>query len=188
MSTLTQSDVVICRFWLGLSFKIMQFFTNRPSFSDHNPLLLQLQGSSSLGSPIAIKRFKFEASWTRSEDCAHLINYVWSRSSGSDLVSGLVSKLAECGEVLLCWSKSTFGDRRRRKQELEKEIGYLEGLPLQGSVFSTLTEKQKELEGIIVDNETRWKQRAKAYWLAEGTGTQNFFMPKPLLVNGPIRF
>ncbi|KAK4415196.1 hypothetical protein Salat_2626800 [Sesamum alatum] len=99
-------------------------------------------------------------------------------SVGDDCVEGLFSKLSVGGERLQIWSQSLFGNRRKHKKELKEGYWSMEGMSHHGGVVLVLGAKCKELEGILIDDEIRWKQRTKVHWLAEGNQNTKYFHAK----------
>ena len=132
------------------------------STSDHLPLVFTISKN-----PKVERRknngFKFDNMWTRRNDCAGIIKKGWNGES-SDGTDSLVDRVKRCGVLLQKWGREVVGkvhcNIRRKKEVMSKAYERRDG--------DVLIECKKELNGLLQDDEVRWRQRSKALWLKEG--------------------
>lgn len=81
--------------------------------SDHNPLLISCQNRDDDLMPRR-KIFKYEVSLARKEDCAEVIKSAWGCTlSYSNKAEFIKKGLDRCRDILVGWSKTTHGNRRK---------------------------------------------------------------------------
>ncbi|KAK4413728.1 hypothetical protein Salat_2785600 [Sesamum alatum] len=97
-------------------------------------------------------RFKFEACWTRLEDCAFMIAAAWGISVPSGGVLGLFQCLAFCAEALISWSKHEFGSIRLRIRLLEADLGSLANQTRTESIDAAMRSLRRDLHGNLAAN------------------------------------
>ncbi|KAL0444623.1 UNVERIFIED_CONTAM: putative mitochondrial protein [Sesamum latifolium] len=116
-------------------------------YSDHQPILLWLEGQAIIRQHSGSKLFRFKAFWSRAEDCERVIHENWHHDGGER--EGAWGKIQSCRAGLKAWSRKQFGN-------VKKQL-------------------KTELEGVLNDKATKWRQRGKAHWLAEGDRNTKFF-------------
>lgn len=146
--------------------KVKHLFTRN---SDHLPILLYLREVSQKRFRQRRRRFRFEAMWLKSEDCAEIVRDNWS----SDAT--LLGNLESCRIGLVNWDRSRFGQVKTKVKELKAELENLHRQQFTADVKQRTVEVKRELEEQLDREELMWKQRAKAQWLAEGDINTRFF-------------
>ncbi|XP_042942883.1 uncharacterized protein LOC122277065 [Carya illinoinensis] len=142
--------------------------------SDHNPIWIAMDQINA--APNRSKRpFRFEASWTYSEDCYKVVEEAWKVPPVAGNIVNLTSKnLQHCQQKLTQWSKQKFGYSKKRIQDQLAHLSYLQDRN-SGHLIDEIKKVQREV-GVILDSDNmRWKQRAKQRWLREGDRNTKFF-------------
>lgn len=139
--------------------------------SDHNPILISsfyrdLDFETQRG--LRKRGFKFEASWSLSEDCEGVIKNPWFEGSGRiNYLQTVHHKLQRYQCLLSSWSKEKFSkvdESIKQKTKKLEELQLREGPDVQGDIRTI----QKELDDLMEHEELKWKQRAKQHWLLHG--------------------
>ncbi|WMV29767.1 hypothetical protein MTR67_023152 [Solanum verrucosum] len=91
----------------------------------------------------------------------------------------LVAKLRALKEKLKEWSKTSQGNLKQQKQLVLNQLAEIEMIQDQrileeGEIVSRLA-LTTELEEIVKNEETAWRQRSRAVWLRQGDRNTNFF-------------
>lgn len=121
------------------------------------------------------KPFRNEVSWALREDCLHLIQEEWNKHTLAPHKLALVTEgLQRCQEKLKIWAKANFGNTKRsiniKLAQLSKLQESHEGE--KGDRFRTLSNK---VEGLLEEDNLKWKQRARQRWLQEGDKNTKYF-------------
>ncbi|KAL0405661.1 UNVERIFIED_CONTAM: putative mitochondrial protein [Sesamum latifolium] len=119
-------DRAVCSDTWADSFPAVQVYQEHNSASDHGVLWVDLQPTVET-TPRRNKRlFRFEAAWTKVEECDDIITQSWTtkiRGNGSEM---LLHKIKECQINLLRWNRESFGNivhqisERRQKKEIKR--------------------------------------------------------------------
>ena len=78
--------------------------------SDHSTLWILADGLEPVN---PTKPFCFKEMWLAEKVCSNTIKYEWSKHKISNLATGIVHKIKECGKALQQWSHRIFGNVRR---------------------------------------------------------------------------
>jgi exonuclease III len=141
--------------------------------SDHCPLLLDVPSGS-----IVVKRkkiFRFEAMWTKEEQCRGVIGKAWSEDTreGSRMFK-VTEKLKKCRVSLIAWSQERFGSLAASIKLKREQLQHETNLSISG-LSSRLVELQTELNGLLEKEEIFWRQRSRISWMSEGDKNTKFF-------------
>lgn len=133
------------------------------SYSDHCPLLLELEEEES--GNVGLRPFKFEAVWTTSSDFNDMLRKEWKGESS------LASALQGLSVKLRAWNKATFGNIFRRKRRNALRLGRIQKA-LASRTTSFLINLEHELRDernlILLQEELLWRQKSRNEWLKSG--------------------
>lgn len=90
------------------------------STSDHTPLLLELNKSSTI---ISKKSFCFENTWLREPVCKQIVEEVWYSNDDRSFYD----KLSECAQILSSWGQQITGNFKKRIQQCKRILKQLKG-------------------------------------------------------------
>ncbi|KAG6683712.1 hypothetical protein I3842_12G027600 [Carya illinoinensis] len=142
--------------------------------SDHSPLLVSCMredGISNRGSKI----FRYEASWSKIEECKEVVKNNWESSMrGDNPINRIQSNLIKCKIKLQDWAKSLGGSKKRIVQQ--KRSILQEALEAnKGELNEEIKRLQGEIDDLLEEEEVRWRQRSKQLWLKEGDRNSRYF-------------
>ncbi|KAE8687020.1 hypothetical protein F3Y22_tig00111027pilonHSYRG00770 [Hibiscus syriacus] len=130
--------------------------------SDHRPLLL------CIGSPIANIRpsqFRYFSSWLQYDDFSRMVEDNWVNS---ETLSCIISHFTEATDI---WNKTVFGYIGTKNKIIMARLrGVNRSLNRFHSNFLINLEVELliELEKLLDQEETLWKQRSRVNWIAQG--------------------
>ncbi|GFZ14619.1 hypothetical protein Acr_24g0008090 [Actinidia rufa] len=142
---------------------------------DHNPLFLAGGGMSSGSAP-----FRFENMWLQVEGFKDLITKWWQGYSvyGSPSYC-LARKLRLLKEDLKRWNIEIYGRVETRLANLTEELKVLESKKNSPGLSDGERDRRMELKAeigsLLIEEETSWRQKSRAIWLAEGDRNTGFF-------------
>jgi hypothetical protein len=149
-----------------------------PFFSDHAPVLLQLDSSHSPST----HPFKFNSSWLTEASFNNIVLEVWSDpiyNTISDPQHRLVSKLKALKAKSKLWARNQKIQKQTRIIELERAIqsSLLEDPPTGASCDSpnTLHLLESERNTLLLAEEARWRLHSRATWIKGGDLNTKFF-------------
>ena len=87
----------------------------------------------------------------------------------------MIKKIERCGLELTQWSRKNFGHVRRELVEKRKWLVKVEHEARQNGSNHRVRELKMEINELLVKENTMWRQRAKALWLAEGDMNSRYF-------------
>ncbi|KAG6635752.1 hypothetical protein CIPAW_11G064200 [Carya illinoinensis] len=135
--------------------------------SDHLPLLVLTRGNE-----VRQRRgqfpFRFEASWVKEEDCEEKIKQEWVRGQQStDFVKKVQTRLKFCSGMLVRSFKRKDKERTseidqitRKIKEVQEDLGHHN--------IEELKSLQKQVGGLLEQEDIKWRQRAKRNWYSLG--------------------
>ncbi len=134
--------------------------------SDHCLVLL------SIPDVITVRRnkkvFRFEAMWTKEEECRQVIDSAWGIgvSEGSPMYM-VMEKLKGCRVSLIACSKIKFGflasSIKAKREHLQR---LMDECPMGDS--PEIMKLQDDLNGLLKKEEIYWRQRSRVSWMSEG--------------------
>lgn len=139
--------------------------------SDHCPLLIKLSNNLKK----VPYQFKFESMWATSEECSGVIASASGCSTPGSAMYTMRSKLRSCQKNLQEWSKKTFGNNKKKIEDLTEKIRIIQGLPYSQEGFSQEQDLTKELEITMLREEMYVHQRSRVNWLRFGDKNTAFF-------------
>ncbi|XP_035548719.1 uncharacterized protein LOC108982475 [Juglans regia] len=133
--------------------------------SDHSPLFISCANDEEKERR-NVKLFRYEACWSKRQDCKDIIEREWRTSmSGSYSMNDVKGALKRCKDQLRVWAKANGGSQRKQislKREMIQEMQKLN----QGDFNETIKGLHDEVDGILEDEEIRWRQRCPYGFLA----------------------
>jgi hypothetical protein len=142
--------------------------------SDHNPLLVTLSTSQDIKWQKS-KTFRFEAGWLKHKDHKDLIKHAWRINlNQTNKWRKLQSKLKGCRKTLQVWVRK---QRNETAVQVQNKLAELQVLQAQDppALFEEEAPVKAALNDLMAEEEMKWKQRAKVYWLREGDRNTQYF-------------
>ena len=88
---------------------------------------------------------------------------------------GLVEGLKEYAAGLTGWSRTDVGYHPRKIQEKRKTLQALVQEDRDGSRGAEINELQKEINELLDEEKTRWRQRSRVQWLQKGDRNTQYY-------------
>ncbi|KAL0456415.1 UNVERIFIED_CONTAM: hypothetical protein Slati_0980700 [Sesamum latifolium] len=124
------------------------------------------------------RRFRFEAAWVSSPECAEVIENAWGGFVADNPGKSVLDKIRATRVSLLQWNSSSFGNIRQTVKTIDAKICCLSLLPITTDRKAEIGRLRDKLEVWLWKEEILWKQGAKAHWLAAGDRNTSFFHSK----------
>ncbi|XP_041000807.1 uncharacterized protein LOC121246650 [Juglans microcarpa x Juglans regia] len=141
---------------------------------DHSPLLISCEIDDGINRR-PTKVFRYEASWSNLQECKDIIQKTWRVSMRRDnSLLSLKEVLSRCRSKLTVWSKIKGGEKKRilnAKRGMLQEFQRIN----KGDFNDAINHLQEEVDTLMEEEETKWRQRSKQLWLKEGDKNSNFF-------------
>lgn len=115
-------------------------------------------------------RFRFENIWLREAGFIAEVKEVWNNIP----CTHLLPKLMEVSAYMARWGRVFFHKFREKIKEKKTILERLADATDESSIQEYLAAKEN-LNDLLFQEETYWKQRAKLFWLAEGDENTRFF-------------
>lgn len=142
------------------------------STSDHSPLLILLELANS---NIPSKPFQFEEIWLIGKGYSNTVKFEWGKKRVNNHVSGIVSKINDCGVGLKKWNRKHFGSIWKELQHKQKLLAQAKLVALNTGVNFRARMLRTEVNDLL-DKETRmWFQRSWSLWVVHGDKNSNYF-------------
>ncbi|KAL0324537.1 UNVERIFIED_CONTAM: putative mitochondrial protein [Sesamum calycinum] len=147
-------------------------------YSDHSPLVVELQLRIQWDLSGGRKCFHFEAAWLQEPACVDIVKKTWSAPQTSRAEGRLREKLSMVSARFSCWGRLYGRATRDRIKELERLlVARKQSRETQDNRDHMFSDKA-ELSKLILQEETFWKQRSKDLLLKEGDRNSSFFHAK----------
>ncbi|KAF5481988.1 hypothetical protein F2P56_002593 [Juglans regia] len=164
----------MCKFPWQLLFRNSSVNTAAASSSDHSPLVVLISTVEQLATRVE-KPFRYEASWAVKEECKKVIEESWNRNKMmSNKLMVARENLKRSREKLSWWSKNSvqpdtkiIHNRFQKLQALQKAN--------KGDLKEEIQATKKEINQLLEEEDTYWRQRAKHKWLLEGDRNTRLF-------------
>ncbi|XP_031127503.1 uncharacterized protein LOC116029593 [Ipomoea triloba] len=152
--------------WLDLFGEVVAESAITP-VSDHLPIFMHLIPT------VKVRRkskFKFKNLWIKESECRALVANTWVASRGADLIS----RLGTCSKALWDSGRNLSKDFQPNINQCLKDM---DALRHQSDNIGLLafSATQKKCIHLLHQQNTYWKQRAKAFWHKNGYMNSNFF-------------
>ncbi|XP_074346889.1 uncharacterized protein LOC141685699 [Apium graveolens] len=117
------------------------------------------------------KRFKFENTWIREQDCRGVVKQGWERAG----CGTVLEKIRSCGSILQEWGGGEKNRRYKQQvQDCKKSLRKLQSRR-DAAVVKQYSEIRNTYLKLLERQEIYWKQRAKQHWLREGDRNIRYF-------------
>ncbi|KAK4384943.1 putative mitochondrial protein [Sesamum angolense] len=147
-------------------------------YSDHSPLVIELQPRAQWDLSGGRKCFRFEAAWLQEPACADIVKKTWLAPQTSRTECRFREKLSMVSARLSCWGRLYGRETRDRIKELERLLVARKQSRMTQDNRDQMSSDKAELSKLILQEETFWKQRSKDLWLKEGDRNSSFFHAK----------
>ncbi|CAA7049547.1 unnamed protein product [Microthlaspi erraticum] len=138
--------------------------------SDHAALYLQFVPE--VHGDARRRPFRFEAAWLSHSSFKELISASW------DATLDTQRALSKLQDVLKKWNRDVFGDVRKRKEKLVKELQEVQ-VELENMCSDELLQREadllKEFDTLLEQEEMIWAQKSREKWVAHGDRNTTFF-------------
>ena len=122
-----------------------------------------------------VRRFHFEAHWTKREDCKAIIEASWGFRVDLSTPDGISENLRICAAELSRWNSTVYGQIPKKIQDNRNRLNALAIREKDGDLSLEINKLKGEINALLDDEEIYWGQRAKAHWLKEGNRNTKFF-------------
>lgn len=174
------------RFMENLSWKVLYkeaHVTHHGFFvSDHRVITLDLclKTNTIINESHLGRLFRFEPFWKSHANFRNVMQDIWSSTNILGLSSPevLIQKLRTYGNQLNQWSLNYFGNIQRRLRDVQNHIASINYQSMEQGNRDLRRRLENQLDHLLVLNESYWKQRSQAEWLAGGDKNTKFFHHK----------
>lgn len=140
--------------------------------SDHRPVLLKINSSTSMHQSSYSPLFRFQAAWLTDDSFSEVVKKAWD--DDKDWFEA-TNRFVGSARV---WNKNYFGNIFRKKERILRRLKGIGVAIARGSpknfdhIQKTLW---KEYEDILIQEEVYWAQKARCNWLTLGDRNTKFF-------------
>ena len=145
------------------------------SHSDHVPLLLQMDVSSSCHHPKRRPQ-KFEEKWVFHPKCEVIVKEVWADDALQRSPMYIVcEKIKMCCERLFNWYKGISREFHGLIRDKTQSLVHLVEDNVSSVNNSAIAATKSEINRLLLSEELHWRQRSRMTWLAAGDCNTKFF-------------
>ena len=151
--------------------------------SDHCPIILDVRERkrSLVYERKSFRRVHYEDMWIPYEECQNIVKSEWFKWN-TNMETSPVQKFKTIARSSLAqfqsWSRREFGGRDKKLKELLQKLKQAKADGLQYDRGREITHIERQIQNILIDEETYWKQRSRADWLKGGDKNTKFSMQK----------
>jgi hypothetical protein len=128
--------------------------------SDHKPLFISFTNMAENFRQVH-RGVKFEAKWLADEESRDIITCAWTEcSGGGSSIQMVQQKLEQCKTMLRRWNGQKYGCAEKAIKEKTKKLEILQKNEGVGDRLAIM-KLQQEIDFLLEQEDTRWKQRAK---------------------------
>ena len=84
-------------------------------------------------------------------------------------------KIQECQAKLTQWSQLSFGNITWLLKEKKEQLRKAEELAIRGGLVGKVSQLKWGINGLLIKEEKKWRQRSRTLWLHEGDQNTRFF-------------
>lgn len=99
--------------------------------------------------------------WMIRAYCKKVIEEVWNRGSNLHTPSGFTTRLKQCSNALINWSKVVFGHILKKIEEKRKILNELTVQDNGGQNGAEINRLRKEINELLNGEEVWWQQRSR---------------------------
>ncbi|KAL4273592.1 hypothetical protein GQ457_13G018880 [Hibiscus cannabinus] len=137
--------------------------------SGHRPLLISLVDDSGIPST---RPFRFIDAWKTHPQFRDILGSVWdSNNDFGSLVTEFKTKV-------VCWNKDVFGHIGKRKKRIKARLRGIEKAltsRFSRSLVVLASKLHVELDNVLEQEESFWRQKARSEWVLYGDRNTRFF-------------
>lgn len=118
---------------------------------------------------VRFRGFRFLDAWFHHPEFTSIVNDLWMAAPGS-----LSEKMTTLKDGLLTWNQYTFRNIFVRKRRCKARISGVQRA-LARDPSASLVQLVRELNEILIQEETYWRQKARCRWHVEGERNTRYF-------------
>jgi hypothetical protein len=121
------------------------------------------------------RSFKYENVWQTHADYDRIVNDLWGKTEKGTGLSGFANSLSSLQTGLESWGTSTFGNFKRKHQNLPKELDRVRRNSMGGGPSVEEKRLMEKINEVLYQEEIWIKQRARVNWLKSGDRNTAYF-------------
>ncbi|KAM1089376.1 hypothetical protein ACFX19_017361 [Malus domestica] len=93
----------------------------------------------------------------------------------------VVEKIKATRSAFLSWHRTTFKSRQAELSQVRLKLNSIDCQPFLDSTLSERHALTQQLDSILAQDETYWRQRSKTSWMRDGDRNTKFFHRRALV-------